>query len=118
MRQCHSPCDKKIFKKGVTVAAVYGASEDIEAWVAELRLKTGLPTDWHYAGGRGQVLMLLKKEKDLVKVREAMPQMPRDERTNSDKIDAMMSRGQSASYDGCRVTVMRDYSASLTIEAL
>jgi len=100
------------------VAAVYGASEDIEAWVAELRLKTGLPTDWHYAGGRGQVLMLLKKEKDLVKVREAMPQMPRDERTNSDKIDAMMSRGQSASYDGCRVTVMRDYSASLTIEAL
>ncbi len=112
------PCNSKIFKKGVVVALVYGPSEDIEAWVVELRRLTELPADWHFAGGVGRVLMLLKKEKDIVKVREAIPKLPRDERTNSDKINAQLNRDQNDSYTGSRVTLMSDYSMTLTKEHL
>jgi hypothetical protein len=62
-----APCDPRIFKEGVSVAAVYadgfssdgkGGSIEIERWVRSVADKANASLDWHYSGGIGNVLFL------------------------------------------------------------
>lgn len=61
------PCDPRIFKEGVSVAAVHadgfssdgkGGSIEIERWVRSVAERANASLDWHYSGGIGNVLFL------------------------------------------------------------
>lgn len=52
------PCDPEIFSNGRTVCVVTGSSNQIERWVKSIAKTADAMVDWHYAGGRGNVLHL------------------------------------------------------------
>lgn len=52
------PCNKKIFKKGRGVCVVDGRSNAVERWVQSVARKANAQVDWHYSGGRANVLHL------------------------------------------------------------
>lgn len=53
-----SPCDPEIFKRGDGVCVIDGNSNAIERWVKAVAKKANAKVDWHYSGGRGNVLHL------------------------------------------------------------
>lgn len=64
-------CDPRIFKEGVSVAAVdadgfssdgKGGSIEIERWVRSVAERANAALDWHYSGGIGNVLFLGRAE--------------------------------------------------------
>lgn len=54
-------CDPAIFANGVTIAILDGSSNAIERWVKALAKATKARIDWHFFGGRGNVLFLGNK---------------------------------------------------------
>ncbi len=56
------PCDHEIFKKGQPVAALGASSNAAENWVKAVAKKARARVDWHYSGGRAQVLHLGDRE--------------------------------------------------------
>lgn len=63
------PCDPEIFSKGKTVfiGDTIGSCA-IERWVKKIAATSGQPVDWHWVGGRANVLAL----GDIAKVQEAI----------------------------------------------
>ncbi|MCX6781894.1 MAG: hypothetical protein NTW66_02145 [Candidatus Magasanikbacteria bacterium] len=53
-----SPCNPAIFKKGKGVCVVDGSSNAVERWVRRVAEKAKAKVDWHYSGGRANVLHL------------------------------------------------------------
>lgn len=53
-----APCNPDIFKKGKGVCVVDGSSNAIERWVQSVAKKANAQVDWHYSGGRANVLHL------------------------------------------------------------
>lgn len=52
-----APCNRDIYKNGVQVAVLHGASARlIERFVREVAEYSEQPVDWHYVGGRARVL--------------------------------------------------------------
>ncbi len=52
------PCDPEIFKKGKGVCVIDGSSNAVERWVKAVADKANARVDWHYSGGRANVLHL------------------------------------------------------------
>ena len=52
------PCNPKIFKHGTGVCVVDGSSNAVERWVKAVAKKANAQVDWHYSGGRANVLHL------------------------------------------------------------
>ena len=52
------PCNPDIFKKGKGVCVVDGSSNAVERWVQMVAKKANAQVDWHYSGGRANVLHL------------------------------------------------------------
>jgi hypothetical protein len=52
------PCNPDIFKNGSGVCVVDGASNAVERWVQAVAKKADAQVDWHYSGGRANVLHL------------------------------------------------------------
>ena len=52
------PCNTKIFKHGTGVCVVDGRSNAVERWVKAVAKKANAQVDWHYSGGRANVLHL------------------------------------------------------------
>ncbi len=52
------PCDPEIFQIGQPVLAIGGNPYEIERWVKAVALGADARVDWHYSGGRAQVLHL------------------------------------------------------------
>ena len=52
------PCNPDIFKKGRGVCIVDGSSNAVERWVQSVAKKANAQVDWHYSGGRANVLHL------------------------------------------------------------
>ncbi len=52
------PCNPEIFKKGEGVCVVDGSSNAVECWVKKIARKANAQIDWHYSGGRANVLHL------------------------------------------------------------
>lgn len=52
------PCDPQIFKKGEGVCVLDGSSNAVERWVKKVAKKANAKVDWHYSGGRANVLHL------------------------------------------------------------
>lgn len=53
-----TPCDPQIFKKGRGVCVLDGSSNAVERWVQAVAKKANAKVDWHYSGGRANVLHL------------------------------------------------------------
>lgn len=49
-------CDADLYEYGKTVCVLAGTSTAIEAVVVRVREQLGVPLDWHYVGGRANVL--------------------------------------------------------------
>lgn len=56
------PCNPEIFKNGTGVCVLDGSSNAIETWVQAVAKKADAQVDWHYSGGRGNVLHLGDEE--------------------------------------------------------
>ncbi len=53
-----APCNPKIFKHGKGICVVDGSSNAVERWVKAVAKKAKAQVDWHYSGGRANVLHL------------------------------------------------------------
>lgn len=51
-------CKSGIFKRGKGVCVVDGNPDDVERWVKTVAKKANAKVDWHYSGGRANVLHL------------------------------------------------------------
>jgi hypothetical protein len=51
-------CDEEVFEKGKGVCVVDGRSNAVERWVKSVAEKANARVDWHYSGGRANVLHL------------------------------------------------------------
>ena len=56
------PCNPEIFQKGSTVCVLSGRSNAIEQWVKSVAAKANAQVDWHFSGGRANVLHLGDEE--------------------------------------------------------
>lgn len=56
----HTPadCNPEIFDKGKGICVVDGRSNAVERWVQSVAKKANAQVDWHYSGGRANVLHL------------------------------------------------------------
>jgi len=52
------PCDRKIFTRGKPIVLIEGRSNAIENWVKAVAKEAKAKVDWHFSGGRAQVLYL------------------------------------------------------------
>lgn len=52
------PCNPDIFQKGQGICVLSGRSNAIENWVKTVAAKANAEVDWHYSGGRANVLHL------------------------------------------------------------
>ncbi len=52
------PCNPDIFKNGEGVCILAGSSNAVERWVQSVAKKADAQVDWHYSGGRANVLHL------------------------------------------------------------
>jgi hypothetical protein len=64
------PCDPEIFKSGKSLCVLDAGSHAAEAWVQKVAAKSGQRVDWHYSGGRANVLMLGDHSKAVAAVHE------------------------------------------------
>ena len=53
-----APCNPDIFTNGTGLCIVAGSSNAIEQWVQAIARKAGAQVDWHFCGGRANVLHL------------------------------------------------------------
>jgi hypothetical protein len=56
------PCKDEIFRQGKGVCVIDGDPEPIERWVRAVANKAKAKVDWHYSGGRANVLHLGDQE--------------------------------------------------------
>lgn len=52
------PCNPFIFRNGECVCVLDGRPHDVELWVKAVAKKANALVDWHYFGGRANVLHL------------------------------------------------------------
>lgn len=70
-----APCDEEIFQKGKTVVVVYGSSNAIERYVQSIAKKANARVDWHFSGGRANVLHLGDAD-SRARVESALDELP------------------------------------------
>lgn len=52
------PCDPEIFENGKTVCIAHASSNVMERWVLAIAAKANARVDWHFYGGRANILHL------------------------------------------------------------
>lgn len=58
-------CDGDIFKNGTPICICDARSVAMEAWVQSVAKQANAKLDWHYSGGRAQVLHLGDEDSEL-----------------------------------------------------
>ena len=72
------PCDPKIFSEGISVFVTHTIPPNaMEGWVRQVAEKSGQPVDWHFYGGRANVLALGDIDKVKAAIEELMPEHDR-----------------------------------------
>lgn len=67
-------CQEDIFNNGHTVFVLSGWEKDkIEEWVKEVASHSGEKVDWHYSGGKANILGLGDLEKIRNTIKEMLP---------------------------------------------
>lgn len=65
------PCNDRVFKEGHSAVILDGCSHRVEEWVHAVAKESGQAVDWHYSGGRANVLYL----GDFTKVQAAIEKL-------------------------------------------
>lgn len=68
-----TPCDQEVFKNGLGICILDAARWQAEEWVQKVARKSGQRVDWHYSGGRANVLYLGDYDRVLAAVEELRP---------------------------------------------
>lgn len=68
-------CDREVFKNGIGLMAIDGATDDVEPWVQKVAVASGQRVDWHYSGGVANVLVLGDHAKATEAARSLLPEM-------------------------------------------
>lgn len=68
-------CDGDVFKKGHSVAVLDACMYRAEQWVQSVAKESGQKVDWHYSGGRANVLYLGDYEKVAAAVTKLTPEL-------------------------------------------
>jgi len=85
-----SRCDRGVFKDGHSICVLDARSADAEEWVCKVAKESGQRIDWHYSGGRANVLYI----GDHAKVRAAVYKLARELRGSILRVyDAPGERG-------------------------
>jgi hypothetical protein len=94
------PCDKNIFEKGKPLLIADtdddGGDVSFEAWVQAIAKESKQKADWHYSGGRAQVLYIGKRDK-LLKAAKSIPCPARIMQVFGDDDHGLYRRGVSPS---------------------
>lgn len=72
------PCNPDIFKKGTGICIIDGRSNAVERWVQSVAKRANAQVDWHYSGGRANVLHLgddASRQRALQAIGELAPQL-------------------------------------------
>ncbi len=69
------PCNDKIFKEGHSAIVLDGCSYRVEQWVQAVAKASGQAVDWHYSGGRANVLYLGDFEKVEAAIAKLLPDL-------------------------------------------
>lgn len=69
------PCNDKIFKQGHSAIILDGCSHRVEEWVQAVAKESGQPVDWHYSGGRANVLYLGDFKKVQAAIEKLLPKL-------------------------------------------
>ena len=68
-------CDANVFKKGHSVAVLDACMYRAEQWVQAVAKESGQKVDWHYTGGRANVLYLGDYDKVATAVAKLTPEL-------------------------------------------
>lgn len=69
------PCDAEVFKDGIGLCVIDARMHAAEAWVRKIAERSGQRVDWHYSGGRGNVLVLGDHARALQVARDLVPEL-------------------------------------------
>ncbi len=70
-----APCKPDIFKNGHSIVVLDGCSYRVEQWVKAVAKESGQPVDWHYTGGRANVLYLGDYDKIQAAIKTLTPEL-------------------------------------------
>ena len=73
-------CNREIFEKGESICVLDTKPDIAEEWVKDVAKRSGTKIDWHYFGGRANILMLgdeYDKRRALREVRNCLPDLLR-----------------------------------------
>ena len=68
-------CDDEVFRNGVGLCVLDAGSAAAEEWVRKVAKASGQRVDWHYSGGRANVLVIGDHAAALASARELAPQL-------------------------------------------
>lgn len=68
-------CDGDVFKDGSAVCVLNARSKAAEAWVQAVAQESGQRVDWHYSGGRANVLFIGDHAKVVAAVHKLAPSL-------------------------------------------
>jgi hypothetical protein len=71
-------CDREIFKDGLGICALDAGRWQAEEWVRKVAQKSGQRVDWHYSGGRANVLYIGDYDRVLAAVKELRGELDGD----------------------------------------
>jgi hypothetical protein len=69
------PCNDKVFKKGHSAIILDGCSHRVEKWVKAVAKESGQAVDWHYSGGRANVLYVGDFKKVQAAIEKLLPEL-------------------------------------------
>lgn len=70
-----APCDTNVFEKGHSAIVLDGCSFRVEEWVQSVAKASGQLVDWHYSGGRANVLYVGDFEAVAAAIDELLPRL-------------------------------------------
>lgn len=68
-------CDPEVFNTGFGVCALDASAGAAEEWVKKVAARSGQRVDWHYSGGRANVLYIGDYTRVLAAVTELEPEL-------------------------------------------
>ena len=71
-----APCKENIYRDGKTVFVIPELDKyEIEKWCRHISNESGQPVDWHYYGGRANILALGDLEKVECAIKKSLPEL-------------------------------------------
>ena len=74
MSKSYPQCDSIIFQNGSSIAVFDAGSKEMEEFVSKIRGISKQQVDWHYSGGRANLLFIGKRKKVEEAIKSLLPE--------------------------------------------